>query len=265
MISTCNLSFHAFLASTTTTATTATTTTTSTTLTTTTTTSTISTTITTASTTSTPSCFFGEDQVRLVNGDITTISELRSGMRVYSMNNRNELMEDEVIMILHRDPDETDLFCVIETSDPRYKLSVTCDHYVAVSDGSKTQYLMSNHVKSTEHFVYVHNDLNHQLELVQVTNVLRLYKTGLYSLTTNEGTLVVNNIVASCYSNVTSITTAHNILGLFRVYYRVAKWFSVEEPFKMRTNGIPKPTGIIVLRTTQHHTASHRLDDEHRV
>ncbi|CAF4022995.1 unnamed protein product, partial [Adineta steineri] len=210
-------------------------------------------------------CFFGEDQVRLVNGDITTISELRSGMRVYSMNNRNELMEDEVIMILHRDPDETDLFCVIETSDPRYKLSVTCDHYVAVSDGSKTQYLMSNHVKSTEHFVYVHNDLNHQLELVQVTNVLRLYKTGLYSLTTNEGTLVVNNIVASCYSNVTSITTAHNILGLFRVYYRVAKWFSVEEPFKMRTNGIPKPTGIIVLRTTQHHTASHRLDDEHRV
>ncbi|CAF1530622.1 unnamed protein product, partial [Adineta steineri] len=28
---------------------------------------------------------------------------------------------------------------------------------------------------------------------------------------------------------------------LFRVYYRVAKWFSVEEPFKIRTNGIPEP------------------------
>ncbi|CAF0826710.1 unnamed protein product [Adineta steineri] len=164
-------------------------------------------------------CFFGDDHVRLVNGDITTISELRSGMKVYSMNNRNELMEDEVIMILHRDPDETDLFCVIETSDPRYKLSVTCDHYVGVSDGSKTHYLISDHVKSTEHFVYVHDDLNHQLELVQVTNVTRQYKTGLYDLATNEGTLVVNNIVASCYSNVTTITIAHNVLGKYYIYF----------------------------------------------
>ncbi|CAF4174308.1 unnamed protein product, partial [Adineta steineri] len=231
--------------STTTTATTATTTTTSTTLTTTTTTSTISTTITTASTTSTPSCFFGDDQVRLVNGDITTISELRSGMKVYSMNNRNEIVEDEVIMFFHRDPDETDLFCVIETSDPRYKLSVTCDHFVAVNDGSKIQYLISDHVKSTEHFVYVQNDLNHQLEPVQVTNVTRQYKTGLYGLATNEGTLIINNIVASCYTNITTITIAHNILGLFRLYYRVAKWFSVEEPFKMRTNGFPKSIQFI--------------------
>ncbi|CAF0859247.1 unnamed protein product [Adineta steineri] len=195
---------------------------------------------------STPtSCFFGGDQVRLVNGDITTISELRSGMIVYSMNNHNEIVEDEVIMMLRRDPDETDLFCVIETDDRRYKLSVTCDHYVAVSDGSKTHYLISDHIKPTEHLVYVQNDLNHELEPVQVTNVTRQYKTGLYALATNEGTLIINNIVASCYTNITTIGIAHNVLGLFRAYYRVAKWFSVEEPFKMQTNGIPKSIQFI--------------------
>ncbi|CAF0913620.1 unnamed protein product [Adineta steineri] len=198
-----------------------------------------------SSTLTTTSCFFGGDQVRLVNGDITTISELRSGMIVYSMNNHNEIVEDEVIMMLRRDPDETDLFCVIETDDRRYKLSVTCDHYVAVSDGSKTQYLISDHIKPTEHLVYVQNDLNHELEPVQVTNVTRQYKTGLYALATNEGTLIINNIVASCYTNITTIGIAHNVLGLFRAYYRVAKWFSVEEPFKMQTNGIPKSIQFI--------------------
>jgi len=55
-------------------------------------------------------CFYGEDEVRLINGDIKTISELRSGMKVYSMNSRNEIIEDEIIMMLHRDPNETGTF-----------------------------------------------------------------------------------------------------------------------------------------------------------
>lgn len=134
----------------------------------------------------------------------------------------------------------SEVFCVIETSDPKYQLSVTCDHYVAVSQGSQTQYLISDHIKPGEHFVYVKDNVEHQLQLVQVKNVIRQYKTGLYGLTTNEGTLIVNNIVASCYSNFTTIKIAHNVLGLFRLYYKLAKWFSVEEPFKISTNGIPK-------------------------
>jgi len=135
----------------------------------------------------------------------------------------------------------SDLLCVIETSDPRHQLSLTCDHYVAVSDGFKTQYLVSDDVKPGEHFVYVADDFHQQLRLVQVKNVTRQYKTGLYNIATNEGTIIVNNIAASCYSNYTTIRIAHNVLGLFRLYYKLAKWFSIEEPFQIPKTSIPKP------------------------
>jgi hypothetical protein len=52
-------------------------------------------------------CFLGDSKVRLVNGDTKKISELRSGMKVYSMNSLNEIMEDEVVMMLHLEPNET--------------------------------------------------------------------------------------------------------------------------------------------------------------
>jgi len=52
-------------------------------------------------------CFLGDSKVRLVNGDTKKISELRSGMNVYSMNGHNEIMEDEVVIMLHLEPNET--------------------------------------------------------------------------------------------------------------------------------------------------------------
>jgi hypothetical protein len=52
-------------------------------------------------------CFFGEDEVHLVNGGTKKVSELRSGMKVYSMNGQNKLTNDEVILILHREPNGT--------------------------------------------------------------------------------------------------------------------------------------------------------------
>jgi len=52
-------------------------------------------------------CFLGDSKVRLVNGDTKKISDLRSGMKVYSMNSHNEIMEDEVIIMLHLEPNET--------------------------------------------------------------------------------------------------------------------------------------------------------------
>ena len=143
-----------------------------------------------------------------------------------------------------------ELFCVIETVDPRYQLSVTCDHYVAVIQGSQKRYLIADRIKPGEHSVYVRDNLQNQLRAVAVRNVAREFKTGLYGLTTNVGTLIINDIVASCYSNFTTFRIAHNVLGLFRLYYKLAKWVSIEEPFKIRSNGMPKPIKILADNKT---------------
>jgi hypothetical protein len=50
------------------------------------------------------------------------------------------------------------------------------------------------------------------------------------------GTLIVNDMAASCYSNVINHNLAHQMLAPIRWWYRFAKFISIEQPFEYVPN-----------------------------
>ncbi|CAF1092144.1 unnamed protein product [Didymodactylos carnosus] len=180
-----------------------------------------------------PKCFAGDGLVSMVNGEYKPISELRAGDHVYVMDSDNKMVEDEVVMMLDSQPKKPALFYTIETLT-NHKLSLTGNHFIAVKNQNEL-FIPANRVKSHD-IVYI--NLNGQLEPVHVKNVTEEYKTGYYTPMTSKGTLIVNDIAASCYSNVVSHNLAHNILAPLRWWYSVGKFLAIREPFEHVENGI---------------------------
>jgi len=58
------------------------------------------------------------------------------------------------------------------------------------------------------------------------------------------GTLIVNDMAASCYSSVINHNLAHRMLAPIRWWYHFAKFFAIEQPFEYIPDGgihwIPK-------------------------
>ncbi|CAF1627551.1 unnamed protein product, partial [Didymodactylos carnosus] len=52
-------------------------------------------------------CFHGDELVSMISGEYKEAIHLLSGDRVYSLNEQNQIIEDEVIMMVHKEPNAT--------------------------------------------------------------------------------------------------------------------------------------------------------------
>ncbi len=68
--------------------------------------------------------------------------------------------------------------------------------------------------------IYVMND-NGVLITETITNVSDIVKQGYIAPLTEEGTLIVNNVAASCYATINSHYTAHTVLAPMRWWYNI--------------------------------------------
>ncbi|CAF5079504.1 unnamed protein product, partial [Rotaria sp. Silwood1] len=64
-------------------------------------------------------------------------------------------------------------------------------------------------------------------------------KKGYYAPLTMKGTLLVNNVLASCYANVNNHHLAQYYMAPFRYYYKFARFISLNDPFNInKTEGL---------------------------
>jgi hypothetical protein len=89
---------------------------------------------------------------------------------------------------------------------------------------------MAKHVRSGMS-VYVLNETNELISEI-VSNVSDVVKQGYMAPLTDEGTLIVDGVAASCYATINSHRVAHSALAPMRWWYR---WAGAEKATSITT------------------------------
>ncbi|CAF1482875.1 unnamed protein product, partial [Didymodactylos carnosus] len=164
------------------------------------------------------------------------VYQLKSGDIVHTMYG-----ESEVIMISDNSNEKyrlictpsIDLFTTIET-ETGYTISLTPHHLIPVFKNGIPTFVHADRVHLND-FVYSSDGL---ISLkMKVKAIKHEIKVGYYSPITADGTILVNKIVASVYARINNHHVAHFSNAPMRWYYRIMKYFKVDEPFYTSANG----------------------------
>lgn len=180
-----------------------------------------------------------------------SLSSLRIGDEVQVMDPRTgELKFSEVILFLDKNPDHYKHYMKIETSSGK-TLQVTPSHLiVAVKNSDKSalrtendvderqsqlETIFASQIEIGDTLLTIEGEKKSIDRVVNVTNARHL---GVYAPLTVEGTIVVNDVVTSCYAVIKSHNLAHIVYGPLRLYhnFRVSfrrLWESTLKPFSL--------------------------------
>lgn len=177
-------------------------------------------------------CFPGGASVTLEGGGTKTISDLQPGERVLALAGGGDgaaaqLVYSEVLAFLDRDPGSWTLFYTLHTrAGPR--LSLTAAHLLFVAEGNcsegaepaagalKTVY--ASHARAGQCLLVSRG--HGQARLSQITRVTSRGARGAFAPLTQQGTLVVDGVAASCYAVVEQHSLAHWAFSPLRLLHR---------------------------------------------
>ncbi|XP_023147461.2 indian hedgehog B protein-like [Amphiprion ocellaris] len=169
-------------------------------------------------------CFPGDSMVTVAGGAQKPISNLRPGDRVLASSGgdgSSELVFSEVLTFLDRDPETRRLFYSLQTESGA-QLRLTAAHLLFVSEGNCSEGAEPTH--GALRTAYASDTRPGQCVLVSEGEAGRTYRggrlsrisrvgvterTGAFAPLTQQGTLVVDGVVASCYAVVDQHALAH--------------------------------------------------------
>ncbi|ROJ66287.1 Indian hedgehog B protein [Anabarilius grahami] len=173
-------------------------------------------------------CFPASALVTVEDGSVKTMDSLQPGEKVLASSESDgsgKLIYSEVIAFLDRDPSVEKQFFTIET-DSGAKLSLTAAHLLFVSEGNCSGPVVSAELKSVfasdvlpGQCVVSTRGAGQQGYLSRVTRIQIQEDKGVFAPLTRHGTVVVNNVVSSCYAAVDQHWLAHWAFGPLRVLY----------------------------------------------
>ena len=161
-------------------------------------------------------CFPSDATVEVLDVGKVQLSSLKIGQQVRTIDDQNQLTYSPIIAFLHRDQNEEGSYIRVRTKNalielsPRHLIHRRNSGFVwaeKLSKGDEILVLSSKHANKTE--------------WEAVTDVKDIEKQGLMAPLTEQGTIIVNNVHASCYALVRSHTIGHMALTPYRLYRRL--------------------------------------------
>jgi len=178
-------------------------------------------------------CFAADSFVTLANGNRKSIAHLQSGDAVLAYDDQTkQVISTHLLTMLDYQPNHFGklsysslslflsssaiaLFKQVTTITGR-QLSLTSSHLLPTDTHG---YVMAKNIHIGMN-IYVMND-NGVLITETISNVSDVVKQGYIAPLTEEGTLIVNNVAASCYATINSHYTAHSVLAPMRWWYSI--------------------------------------------
>jgi len=157
----------------------------------------------------------------LVKGGKRRIEDLKVGDRVWSINPlTNELVQDEIILMMHNEPNKTAMFFKFETIDG-HEVSLTGSHNIPIYDRKEKRLKV---IRSSD--VTIHDQLIIRGRKIALKNITTHSAQGFYSPLTMTSYLMVNDILTHVFSDnyKVSADTVHLVFTPIRWYYRLTRY-----------------------------------------
>ena len=157
------------------------------------------------------SCFPETSLVRLEGGTTKSMKDLQVGDKVASMDSSGKLVYSKVVTFLDINPNKPTNYVSIQTENPAAQVTITGSHLIYQLNRTTRQ-------KSTVHardlkvddFVYVQNgSALGKFTVGRIVSVMRTQNLGAYAPLTETGTIVVDNVLCSCYAVISDAKLAH--------------------------------------------------------
>ncbi|XP_069472965.1 indian hedgehog protein isoform X1 [Ambystoma mexicanum] len=170
-------------------------------------------------------CFPATALAMLESGQKIPIPELRPGDRVLSMDGEGRRTYSNFLTFLDKDSSAVKDFYVVETQDPPRQLAITAAHLLFVADNftvplTDFSAVFASHVKPGQ---YILSEGVLGLQPAKVVSVTTRTDIGAYAPLTSHGTLLVDNIVVSCFAVVQKHHLAQLAFWPLRLYYGVGR------------------------------------------
>ncbi|XP_018577891.1 protein hedgehog-like [Anoplophora glabripennis] len=178
-------------------------------------------------------CFTGEDTVTTPNGVKKSLSELQIGEKILSFDTSSKkLVFSEVILFLDYDPLQKRKFLTIFLASGR-TFTVTSNHLLLVGNLKYTRTVYAEKVKIGDSLLV--SKSNGTIFEDNVLEIKTVMKTGVYAPLTQVGTIVVNDMIASCYATIDSQYLAHWAFLPLRLVWNIKQnlyslWYPVKKP-----------------------------------
>lgn len=196
-------------------------------------------------------CFLASSTVQVSSGKRKKLSDLKVGEKVLSIDSSTQqLIYSEVLMFLDWDPQQRREFLKIQLKSGK-TLTVTPSHLILTGTLNSTRTVYADRLKIGSKLL-VSDSLNNLVE-DSVVNLTPVMDTGVIAPLTSAGTVVVNDVVASCYAVVDSQSIAHwafvpvrlysnFVIGLERMwilmYKPITGWTTISKSIQTPNEGI---------------------------
>ena len=167
------------------------------------------------------------------------MSDVQLGDSVLTVDNNNHLAFSPIILHLHRSPNETGRFVVLRTNTEQ-SLTLSPQHLIYSKKKSKEKDQPKQNANINEFRVVFASDVrkgdmvlvhdhNNNMKYGMVVDIEEIEATGLYSPLTPQGNIIVDDILASCYSDFENHELQHLAFAPIHWIYRLLQFLHLSK------------------------------------